>query len=167
MVFETSWRLLGNRADVEECVQEALLDAFRMHSRQVVDNWGGLLRLLVTRRSIDCLRRRRHAKEISPEAYARHGDEPEQRAVERELAARLRAAVSRLPDQQASVFALQCFGEMSRSEVAGVLGITENAVGVALHKARTQLNTMLVEENDDSVAKPRDAESPATAKDSN
>ena len=33
---------------------------------------------------------------------------------------------------------------MSRSEVATTLGISENAVGVALHKARAKLKSLLM-----------------------
>jgi DNA-directed RNA polymerase specialized sigma24 family protein len=46
MAFDTAWRLLGNAADAEEVVQDALLDAFRLHAQRTVTNWGGLLRHL-------------------------------------------------------------------------------------------------------------------------
>jgi DNA-directed RNA polymerase specialized sigma24 family protein len=58
MAFDTAWRLLGHAADTEDAVQEAFLEAFRLHGRQQVCNWGGLLQHLATRRAIDRLRRR-------------------------------------------------------------------------------------------------------------
>ena len=46
MAFDTAWRLLGHAADTEDAVQDAFLEAFRLHGRQQVRNWGGLLRQL-------------------------------------------------------------------------------------------------------------------------
>jgi len=64
-------------------------------------------------------------------------------AVERELANRLRWAVAELPDREASVFSLHYFGEMANGEIAETMGITADAAGVALHKARKKLKELL------------------------
>ena len=143
MAFDAAWRLLGHAADAEDAFQEALLDAVRLDSRQAVDNWGGLLRHLVTRRAIDRLRARRNSRGFDIEPVTAVGDGPESAAIERELAERLRAAVAELPDREASVFSLRYFGEMANSEIAAALGITADAVGVALHKARAKLKEAL------------------------
>jgi RNA polymerase sigma-70 factor (ECF subfamily) len=146
MAVDAVWRLLGHAADTEDVVQEALLDAFRLHAAQPVDNWGGLVRHLATRRAIDRLRKRR-AENLVPlgsfEISAPESGQPESVAVERELADRLRWAVAELPDREASVFSLRYFGEMSNGEIARTLGISTDAVGVALHKARTRLKDLL------------------------
>src|SRR6516165_10714210 len=82
MAFDTAWRLLGNAADAEEVVQDALLDAFRLHAQRTVTNWGGLLRHLAVRR----------AKPFACEPVAAESDRPEAVAIARELAERLRWA---------------------------------------------------------------------------
>lgn len=125
---------------------EALLDAFRLHARQPVDNWGALMRHLATRRAIDRLRKRRAAAFVplgTFEVTGPESEQPESVAAERELADRLRWAVSELPDREASVFSLLYFGEMANSEIAQTLGISTDAVGVALHKARNRLKQLL------------------------
>jgi RNA polymerase sigma-70 factor (ECF subfamily) len=148
MAFDTAWRLLGHVADTEDAVQEALLDAFRLHGRQPVGNWGGLLRHLATRRAIDRLRKRRSADRLPPEplpfepASPEH-QQPEPIAIERELADRLRWAIAELPDREAGVFSLHYFGEMANNDIAETLGVTADAVGVALHKARKRLKELL------------------------
>ena len=147
MAFDTAWRLLGQAADAEDVTQESLLDAFQLHSRGEVHNWGGLLRRLATRRAIDRLRRRRKTEVLSHEPATRKADQPESVAMERELAGRLRSAIGELPDREASVFSLRYFGEMSNPEIADALGITVGAVGVALHKARIKLKQLLNVEN--------------------
>jgi RNA polymerase sigma-70 factor (ECF subfamily) len=148
MAFDTAWRLLGQAADTEDAVQEALLEAFQLHGRQPVSNWGGLLRHLATRRAIDRLRKRRRAVPLSltpvmVEPASPESEQPESAAIERELAERLRLAVAELPDREASVFSLRYFGEMPNSDIAETLGITADAVGVALHKARKKLKELL------------------------
>ena len=60
-----------------------------------------------------------------------------------ELANRLRWAVAELPDREASVFSLHYFGEMANNDIAETLGISADAVGVALHKARKRLKELL------------------------
>jgi RNA polymerase sigma-70 factor (ECF subfamily) len=148
MAFDTAWRLLGHVADTEDVVQEALLDAFRLHSRQPVGNWGGLLRQLATRRAIDRLRERRTRPPLPPgppalEPAAPQSEQPESAAIGHELADRLRRAVAELPDREARVFSLRYFGEMPNGDIAETLGISADAVGVALHKARKGLKELL------------------------
>ena len=143
MAFDTAWRLLGHVADAEDVVQESLLEAFRLHGRQTVNNWGGLLRQLATRRAIDRLRKRRQMETLSQELTIPQSDQPEPAAIERELASRLRLAIAELPDREASVFSLRYFGELNNSEIAQLLEISTDAVGVALHKARAKLKRLL------------------------
>jgi RNA polymerase sigma-70 factor (ECF subfamily) len=143
MAFDTAWRLLGNAADAEDVTQDALLDAFELHRRQSVDNWGGLLRHLATRRAIDRLRKRRETEPLSPAHSGAASDRPESAAIEGELADCLRVAIAQLPDREASVFSLRYFGEMSNNEIATTLSISVDAAAVALHKARTKLKELL------------------------
>jgi RNA polymerase sigma factor (sigma-70 family) len=144
MAFDTAWRLLGHTADADDAVQEAFLDAFKLYSRQPIENWGGLLRSLATRRAIDRLRSRRSSMTaIKTEPPAAVSDQPECAAIEHELAHRLRQAVATLPDREATVFSLRYFGEMTNPMIAETLNITLDAVGMALHKARAKLKDAL------------------------
>jgi RNA polymerase sigma-70 factor (ECF subfamily) len=148
MAFETAWRLLGNMADTEDAVQEALMGAFRLQERRLVANWGGLLRHLAARRAIDKLRKRRWTVPLSDGPYqveppSPASQQPELLAIERELAEALRAAVADLPDRQSSVFSLFYFGEMDNNAIAETLKISTDAVAVALHKARQRLKARL------------------------
>jgi RNA polymerase sigma-70 factor, ECF subfamily len=141
MAFDAAWRLLGHAADAEDAVQDAMLDAFRLHQRQDVANWGALLRHLATRRAIDRLRARRRTQPLASEPKSI--DPPDGPALERELAERLRTAVAALPDREAAVFSLRVFAELSNQETAAVLSISPDAAAVALHKARAKLKEAL------------------------
>jgi RNA polymerase sigma-70 factor, ECF subfamily len=146
LAFDIAWQLLGHAADTEDAVQDALLDAFRLRALEPVDNWGALVRHLATRRAIDRLRKRRTASLLPLETFdvpAPESEQPESVAAERELADRLRWAIAELSDREASVFSLRYFGETANSEIALILGISTDAVGVALHKARNRLKELL------------------------
>jgi RNA polymerase sigma-70 factor (ECF subfamily) len=148
MAFDTAWRLLGHAADTEDAVQEALLEAFQLYGRQPIRNWGGLLRQLAMRRAIDRLRQRCAVLPLPLEALtfdpvSPESEQPESIAVERELADRLRLAIAKLPDREANVFSLHYLGEMANSQIAETLGISADAVAVALHRARNRLKQLL------------------------
>jgi RNA polymerase sigma factor (sigma-70 family) len=69
--------------------------------------------------------------------------QPDAVAVGLELATRLRAALTALPDREQQVFSLRYFGELTNGEIAAALEINIGAVAVALHKARTRLEQLL------------------------
>ena len=71
---------------------------------------------------------------------------PHHNAVARELAERLRKAITMLPRSQAEVFSMRCFEEMAYEQIADALGITSNAVGLALHKSRSRLQALLADD---------------------
>ena len=57
-VWRTLWRLLGHRADVEECFQEVFLNALQLHQRKPITQFSAILQTLATARAVDRLRRR-------------------------------------------------------------------------------------------------------------
>jgi len=80
--------------------------------------------------------RRRHPQApIEAAAVVRDPLDVEQRAVERAEVAAAWAAVGRLPADRRRAIVLRFVDEMSTAEIAGVLGRTEGAVRVLLHRA--------------------------------
>jgi RNA polymerase sigma-70 factor (ECF subfamily) len=146
-VWRTAFRLLGRGADAEDCFQETFLAALRVARGGPVRHWGGLLQRLATAQAIDRLRRRvrRRGREAPADLAAVGSPEPwpEQHAAAAELSGRLRQALAELPDRAAQVFCLHCLDGWSYAEVAEQLGVSVDAVGVALHRARRQLQYLL------------------------
>jgi RNA polymerase sigma-70 factor (ECF subfamily) len=145
VVFATAWRILGHAADTEDVVQEVFLQAHQMQQEQEVRCWEALLRRLAACRALDRLRQRKANVSIEGLALASTNDDPEALAMERELSARLRQAVSQLPRREATVFCLRYFDDLSYEEIAETLQISSGAVATALHKARARLETLLLE----------------------
>jgi RNA polymerase sigma-70 factor, ECF subfamily len=154
LVWRTLWRLLANREDVEECFQETFLSALKLSRRQTVECWPALLCSLATARAMDRLRKRYRrgdhwqngsdgpadrwrAEETSMDAG------PVEHAVAAELSERLREAMSQLPEKQAEAFSLHVLGGGSQREISQRTEMTENAVGVTIHRARQRLRELL------------------------
>ncbi len=146
-VWRTAYRLLGNRADADECFQEAFLAALEVSRREPVRDWGALLRRLAASRAIDRLRRRYRHGNSPPvadwDALPGPSPLPSQGIEDAELTESLRAALASLPPKQAEAFCLHHLEEWSYREIAGHLAISVDAVGVLLHRARKRLRELL------------------------
>ena len=141
-VFRVALRILGSVQDAEDVSQDVFTEAFRLHKTGPVQSWTGLLVRLATLRSIDRLRRNRPSVELR-ECDRMSTVEPFDEFAAKELAHWLRKAMAQLPDQQATVFVMLHFEQLSRNEVAAALGISPEAVSTALYKARQRLLTQL------------------------
>jgi RNA polymerase sigma-70 factor (ECF subfamily) len=144
--WRTAYRLLGHRADADECFQEACLAALEESRRRPVRHWRALLQRLAAARAVDRLRargRRPAGPEPDWSAVPGPAPPPPQGAEEAELAERLREALAQVPPQQAEVFCLHCLEGWNYQEIAQQLAVTVNAVGVLLHRARLRLRELL------------------------
>ena len=146
VVWQTAYRLLGNHTDAADCFQEAFVCALELSKRQRIRSFSAVLVRLATARAIDQLRRRmRHsysnasAVEADWDAVPSTNPGPVQVAQQRELTDRLRQLLAELPLQEAQVFCLRYLNDMSYRQIAKALGITTNAAGVMLHRARAKL----------------------------
>jgi RNA polymerase sigma-70 factor, ECF subfamily len=146
-VWQAAYRYLGNRADADECFQEAFLAALEFSRRNEVRHWRALLERLVTARAVDRLRRRRRQPARQQAAdwdtLPDHAPTPHQSAEDAELSERLRTALGRLPSRQAEAFCLHCLEGWSYQEVAGQLAVSIDSVGVLVHRARKRLRQLL------------------------
>lgn len=145
--WQAAYRVVGNRADADECFQEAFLGALAVSRREPVENWRALLQRLATARAVDRLRERtrRRAREDPAvlDDLGGAGEPPSRGAEEAELAAGLRKALVELPPRQAQVFCLHHLESWSYREIAGRLAISVDSVGVLLHRARRRLRDRL------------------------
>jgi len=156
-VWRLLWRLLADRADVEECFQETFVAALKVLGGQEVECWPALLCSLATARAMDRLRKRyRYSKRFTNDsglgpretrlAQAASTDAgPAEHAVAAELSERLREALSQLPEKQAEAFYLHALCGWSHRQLGERLQMTENAIGVTIHRARQRLRELLAE----------------------
>jgi RNA polymerase sigma-70 factor, ECF subfamily len=137
-VFRVAMRILRFVQDAEDVSQDVFAEAFKLHKTGPVQSWAGLLVRLATLRSLDRLRRRRPSVELQ-ECDRISTIEPFEELEAHELAEWLRTAIAELPDQQATVFVMHHFEQLSRDQVSAALGVSPEAVSTALYKARQRL----------------------------
>lgn len=144
IVWQTSYRLLGDQADAEDCFQETFISALKTAKRQHIRNISALLVHLATRRAIDMLRKRcsRLQAEISnidTSSLQSPNPGPFLQVHRSEVISRLLQALTELPQQQANAFCMRYLSDMSQKQIAERLGVTANAVGVLVHRAKESL----------------------------
>jgi len=139
-------------------VQEGFVAAFRSISRfQGGSSLSTWLHRIVINACLMKLRSSRRRPETSIEDLLPRFDEsghrvfePEQEresaeaSIDRGQTRRIvREAIDRLPEHYRTVLLLRDIEELSTAEAAGILGLTENAVKIRLHRARQALRTLL------------------------
>ena len=140
-------RILGSADDAEEVVQASFLEVLSNQKKLVgVVNLAGFLRRIVTCRSLDVLRKRGKTQSLDFDPQSQSSHQPESIAIARELFSRLRVALGGLSPRQAEIFTLRYLSEVSNSEIAEQIGISENAVAVSLRKARIELQALIEKE---------------------
>ncbi len=147
-VWQTAYRLLGNRSDAADCFQETFLAALQVSRNERVHSISGLLVRLATTRAIDRLRQRTRQERYracgpDPTCSSRAECDPADQAEVQELSGQLRAAIGQLPPQEAKAFCLRYFSELSYREVAREMNVRTSAAGVLLHRAKAKLRDAL------------------------
>ena len=147
-VWRTVCRLVANRADAEECFQEAFVAALELAKREPLTSPRALLLRMATARAMDRLRqryRRRKREEhgadldfVPTGATTAH-----EHAEASELSARLRNALAALPPKQSEAFCLCCLDGFSYQEAAAHMNVSSQNVGVMVHRARAKLKELL------------------------
>ncbi len=152
-------RFLQDEELARDAVQDAFLSAFRsMHAFDGDAQLSTWLHRIVVNAALMKLRTRRRKPEQSIEpmlpAFAEDGhhatrpvvpwtDSAEQTLLRRESRAQVRAAIADLPESYRTVLMLRDMEERSTREAADLLGISENALKLRLHRARQALATKL------------------------
>jgi RNA polymerase sigma-70 factor (ECF subfamily) len=155
-IYNLALRMMGDRHEAEEVLQETFISAFRgvdrFEGRSQLGTW--LYRIAYNAALMRLRKRRLPTTSIDEPIWTDEGDElprqlvdwrglPDDRALTRELRGVLDAAVTTLPATLRSVFVLRDIEGLSTAEAAEVLGLTETNVKVRLHRARLALREKL------------------------
>lgn len=91
---------------------------------------------------------RRPIAELSEaESLADPSDSPHEEMLSEEQKVRVHACMEQLPEKYHSAVQLKYFSELSNQEIADVLQVSPNNVGVILHRALRKLETILSEQS--------------------
>lgn len=156
-------RILGNEAEAQDALQDALLAMYRelasFAGGSRFSTWGYRVcanQALMHRRKR--VRRREDAIEDLMPRYADDGHHMEDGSLEwsqeaealdnaarSELKARIQSGLERLSDEQRSVFVLRDLEGWDTDEIAERLGISRDLVRQRLHRARLALRALLAD----------------------
>jgi RNA polymerase sigma-70 factor, ECF subfamily len=149
LIYRVARAILRNDGEAEDVMQDAYVRAF-----EHLDQFAGRAKFStwLTRIAVHEALARQHRgnryQELDPESE-RNGDpmnrfaslepNPEQQASNSEIRRLLEEAVEKLPDAYRTIFVLRDVEEMSTTDTANILEITEENVKVRLHRARALL----------------------------
>ncbi len=156
-VFVTIFSILRNREDAEEAAQETMLKALtRLHQLESPEKFKGwLMQIALNEARLKRRSRRDHLYESLDEereseegSYQPHDladwrEIPSQALERKEIRQAVARAVQELSAIYREIFLLRDIQQLSVSECAQLLGITEQAVKVRSHRARMQMREKL------------------------
>lgn len=144
-VFRAAYRITGSAEDAEDVLQTVFVRLLRREEEVDLDERAGsYLHRAAVNAALDLVRRRKRSRAVALEQVEGElADEPaagpEARRKSREVTARLREALTRLSPRSAEIFALRYFEGLTNLEIAGLLGTSQTAIAVMLHRTRHRL----------------------------
>jgi RNA polymerase sigma-70 factor (ECF subfamily) len=155
LLYRVAWAILRNDGEAEDVMQDAYVRAFehlaQFAGRAKFSTW---LTRIAVHEALARQRRGNRNQELEPMSE-RNGDpmdrlatlepNPEQQASNSEIRRLLEEAVKKLPDAYRTIFMLRDVEEMSTTDTANILEISEENVKVRLHRARALLRKGLYE----------------------
>jgi len=136
MVYGVLYRLVGTRAEAEDLAQDVFLKLYRNPLRRDENVAGWLYRVAINT-GYNALRAgsRRDRRERFVGVESQQPPRPEDEVQQRELAARVRAALLQIPERDARLLVLSDAGFDYR-EMAEIVQVAPGSVGTLLARAR-------------------------------
>lgn len=135
--FRTAFSLVGNRADAEDAVQQALLNAWKSREKAREGLERAWMMRIVINECYTILRRRKKCLTVEtlPQAHWQPKEDTG-----------LYDALQALPDGLRTPFLLKYMEGMTEAEVASAMGLPLSSVKNRLFRARKKLRVWLKEE---------------------
>ena len=145
-MLNTACRIMGNREEAEDMLQEAFTDCFRKIGTYRTDStFGAWLKTIVINRCITRLRKR-EAELVYVEDYSRHEMQQEEPQEAVWPAPQVIAkAVDMLQEGYRVVFSLYLLEGYDHTEISQILGISESTSKTQYLRAKEKLKKILSE----------------------
>ena len=151
-VFSQAFRILGDRAEAEDVVQEAMLKLWKIapewrQGEAKVSTW---LYRIVANLCTDRLRKRRRNDSLDTVAEPEDGTASVTEQMQRKSRSdALGAALDELPDRQKQAVVLRHLDELSNPEIADVMGVGVGAVENLIARGKRALAGILAKRKDE------------------
>ncbi len=147
-MYNVSLRIVGDRMEAEDIMQESFLSAFEHLKRTDLSvSFGGWLKKIVINRSLDALKKRKvffEPVENLPDTSASVADEWDEggMAVDEKVGL-IRRAMEKLPEKYRVVLSLSLFEGYDHDEIGEILGIQPSTSRAQLSRGRQKLLQMI------------------------
>ncbi|MCB0395566.1 MAG: sigma-70 family RNA polymerase sigma factor [Flavobacteriales bacterium] len=147
-MYNTSLRIVKDVAEAEDLMQEAFLDAFRkLDSYKGDASFGSWLKRIVINKSLDTIKKRKivweslddHTGQVRSDE---NESEPDNLNYE---VARVREAISELPDGYRTILSLYLLEGYDHDEIASIMDISSSTSRSQFNRAKNKLRTILRE----------------------
>lgn len=147
--YGLSLRVMGNTHDAEDAAQEAMLRAVRfLPSYRLEGTFDRWILKVTNNTCLDLLRKRKnlkvHGMAEGQEAVVAAAEPDPQQALDAERLALVAKFLTRLPEQQRTIFVLFHYERRPLREAAEILDLPEGTVRSSLHRARAKLRDWIV-----------------------
>ncbi|HXH08134.1 MAG TPA: sigma-70 family RNA polymerase sigma factor [Vicinamibacterales bacterium] len=156
LVYNLAYNLLGEHEEALDLSQEVFLRVFRtLHTfrgQSQLRTWIYRITVNQAKNRLRWWSRRRRAQQVSLDEHVRDhgelrteaaGDSPDRVFRQKELSARIRAALDQLPFDQKTAIVLREIHGLSYEEIAYSLGVAVGTVKSRLARARESLRAQL------------------------
>jgi RNA polymerase sigma-70 factor (ECF subfamily) len=145
-VYRLCYRFVNNHEDAADLAQEVFLRAYRgLRSFRGGSTFGTWLHRIAVNASLNRVAVKSPPMQAldATVQFADRSSDPAAGLIREETAARVRAAVARLPGRQRATLILRVYHDMSHQEIASVLGTSVGAVKANFFHALTNLKKTL------------------------
>jgi len=147
VLYNTAYRMLGDREDARDVAQGALVKAYsKLASFDPRYRFFSWIYRIVVNEALNTRSRRRPAAPLLLDLPT-DGADVEDAVASRERSDSIQAALLRLSSDDREVIVLRHFAELSYAEIGETLGVPEKTVKSRLHEARQRLGRILEPEN--------------------
>lgn len=145
-MFNSCLRMMNNREEAEDLLQEAFADAFRkLDSFRYESTFGAWLKQIVVNKCINAINKRKAELVFfdEMERFDDHEEEPEEvRGIKVDI---VKKAMEKLPEGGRMVFSLYLLEGYDHVEISEILGISESTSKTQYMRARMKVKELLTE----------------------
>ena len=148
-VYRAAYRITGNAMDAEDVLQTVFTRLLRREEQpDLSESAGSYLHRAAVNAALDLMRKRARSRSVDLEEVGDQIEDsknlgPERAQGNRELAGRLRRAMAALSPRQAEIFSMRYLEGIGNVEISRMLGSSQTAIAVLLHRARHRLQKEL------------------------
>lgn len=144
-MFNICFRMLNNREEAEDLLQDSFTDVFRnMSNFRYESTIGAWIKRIVVNNCINAIKRRKVDMFLAEDlSYYDQIDDVNDRDYEYEVN-KVRLAMQQLPDGYRAIFSLYAMEGYDHSEIAGIMDITESTSKTQYLRAKKKIKELLM-----------------------